>query len=171
MLKRSESTSKNEGRLVIYFRMEKEKDRFIKGDGYLIPFLRRIIKGKKISGVGRVFVNLCHSFNLLGIKYMVNLPFNKLQPKDRLIVLGLGKYALEGYQQENKIVAGIALMTHPSEWPNLCEEYPIAKYLQHSDWAKKLYEPYYGNDVCDTWFAGIDTQRWKPAEKQSSFDV
>jgi glycosyltransferase involved in cell wall biosynthesis len=87
-----------------------------------------------------------------------------------LVVLG-GPNVLEGYNKPNKIVAGIALMTHPSEWPNLCEQYPIAKYLQHSKWAKNIYVPYYGTEVCDTWFAGIETEKWIPVQQKKTIDV
>jgi peptidoglycan/LPS O-acetylase OafA/YrhL len=162
---------KDERRLIIYFRQEKERDRIIPGDGYLIPLLRRLIKGKKISGIGKVFLNLRRSFDLLGIKYHINVPFKQIRPNDRLIVLGLGRYALKGYNKPNKIVAGIALMTHPSEWPDLCEVYPIAKYLQHSEWAKNTYAPYYGESICDTWFAGIDTEHWKPLNQEKKIDI
>jgi len=88
-----------------------------------------------------------------------------------LIVLGVGKYALKGYNKPNKLIAGIALMTHPSEWPDLCSKYPVAKYLQHSEWAKNVYLSYYGANICDTWFSGIDTEIWKPIESKKKIDI
>lgn len=160
-----------EPRIIVYFIKPKQKDRFIYGDRFIIPFIKRLIKGKKTSGVEKVFHNLCRSFDIMGLNYIINLPFDKIEPNDRLIVLGLGKLSLANYAQKNKIVAGIALMTHPSEWPQLCTEYPVAKYLQHSDWAKNVYVPYYGDDICDTWFAGIDTDEWKPKQVDKQIDV
>jgi len=52
-------------------------------------------------------------------------------------------------------------MTHPSEWPDLCETYPIHKYLQHSKWCDDVYRPWFG-DRCDIWPVGIDTDEWAP---------
>lgn len=149
--------------IIIYFRIPPVKDRFIYGDRFLLPLIRRLIRGKKVSGIERVFLNLCQAFEEQGIKFMVNKPFKKIEPHDQVIVLGVGRYSLEGYHQPNKIIAGIALMTHPTEWIDLCKNYPVVKYLQHSEWAKNVYTPYFGVDVCDTWFAGIDTNKWRPA--------
>lgn len=132
---------------------------------------KRLFKREKIGGVEKVFLNLCRSFDQLRVNYQINMPFKQIEPEDRLIVLGAGRYALKGYQKTNKIVAGIALMTHPFEWPTLCDDYPIAKYLQHSNWAKNVYLPYYGIQICDTWFAGIDTDAWLPSPKPKSYDV
>jgi glycosyltransferase involved in cell wall biosynthesis len=77
-------------------------------------------------------------------------------------VLGRGRHCLDGYRQANPIVAGIGLMTHPAEWPTLCEEYPVVRYLQHSEWANDVYRPYFG-DRCTVWPVGIDTHRWRPS--------
>ncbi|MEE1883922.1 glycosyltransferase family 1 protein [Pedobacter flavus] len=158
-------------RILIYFIKPKEKNRFFYGDRYIIPFLRKLFKPTKIGGVEKVFHNLCKSFDKLKVKYWINLPFDKIEPSDQLIILGLGRTCLEGYNKENKIVAGIALMTHPSEWPDLTKNYPISKYLQHSEWAKNVYVPYYGDQICDTWFSGIDTDEWKPKQQQKEIDV
>jgi glycosyltransferase involved in cell wall biosynthesis len=54
-------------------------------------------------------------------------------------------------------------MTHPSEWPTLCEEYPVVNYLQHSIWANDVYKPYFGGR-CKIWPVGIDTDAWRPAD-------
>lgn len=158
-------------RTIIYFVKPKRKDRYFFGDRFIIPFLKKIIGLEKTSGVEKVFDNLCLSLDLLEVRYLINLPFEKIKSNDRIIVLGLGKLALANYSKKNKIVAGIALMTHPSEWPNICKEYPIAKYLQHSDWARDVYVPFFGSNICDTWFAGIDTEEWKPLQVEKSIDV
>lgn len=153
---------KIENRIIIYFHLEKSKDRFIPGDRYLIPLLRNLIKKKKTSGIEKVFKNLCKSFDKLNIKYEINIPFERLTTKDQIIVLG-GPKVLEHYHQSNKIVAGIALMTHPAEWPDLFEQYPVATYLQHSPWTVSLYNRWYGTGKCKTWPSGIDTAFWKPS--------
>jgi len=113
------------------------------------------------SGIGKVFQNLCLGLDRLGIEYLVNPPFAHLKQTDRVGVLGRGRYALEGYDRPIPIVAGIALMSHPSEWPTLCTDYPVTRYLQHSAWAADIYRPYFG-DRCAIWPVGIDTEHWVP---------
>jgi hypothetical protein len=154
----------------LYFRLQR-KDRFIPGDRYIIPIIKKILgKKPRISGVKKVFDNLCKGFDLLGINYDVNLPFNKIKPGEPVVVLGSGKYGLDGYKQPNPVIAGIALMTHPSEWPSLFHDYPVAAYLQHSDWANNVYVPFYGKEKCACWPAGIETEKWKPVNKSKTFD-
>ena len=119
----------------------------------------------------RVFLNLCRSFDRLNIKYTVNKPFNQVKPAEPVVVLGTEKNALQGYHQPNPIIAGIGLMSHPNEWPNLFKDYPVAKYLQHSQWAKDIYAPYFGEDKVDIWPAGIDTDKWLPSPQKKTVDI
>ncbi len=158
-------------RICLYYKNPPPQDRFIKGDRHILPVIRRIIRGKpRAGGVDKVFINLCLGLDKLNIKYEVNLPFNQLTQDDYIGVLGRGRYCLEGYNYPYPIVAGIGLMTHPSEWPNLFEEYPVVKYLQHSEWANNVYKPYFGDNRCEIWPVGIDTYKWKPSENQKNFD-
>jgi hypothetical protein len=155
-----------ERRLCLYYRKPPETDRWVRGDRLLRPIIRRVIRGRpQVSGVDKVFVNLCRGLDELGVEYTVNLPFNRLRPDDRVGVLGRERYALEGYTAQNPIVAGIALMTHPSEWPTLCDEYPVRRYLQHSAWACDVYKPYF-HERCGIWPAGIDTASWRPGDEK-----
>ncbi|WP_240618563.1 glycosyltransferase [Pedobacter yonginense] len=129
------------------------------------------MKGKRVSGIEKVFINLCKSFDQMGIAYKKNQKFRSLKAEDKVIVLGIGKDILNAYQQPNQIIAGIALVSHPSEWTTMLEDYPIAKYLQHSAWAEAIYISYYGQKVCDVWFAGIETEKWKPpVNENKAFD-
>jgi glycosyltransferase involved in cell wall biosynthesis len=146
----------------LYFRIPPQKDRFFPGDRYLLAIARKFFRKTKTSGVKKVFDNLCKGFDELGINYDINLPFNKIKTNEPVIVLGAGRYALEGYNQPNPVIAGIGLMTHPSEWPSLFTDYPVAKYLQHSEWANNVYTPYYQLTNCRLWPAGIDTNKWQP---------
>ena len=148
--------------LCLYFIKAPEKNRWIKGDKYLRSFFRTLLRGKpRLGGVEKVFINLCKGLDCLGVDYRINVPFSELKLKDKVAILGAGKHCLDGYRQPNKIVAGIGLMTHPSEWPELCNEYPVVKYLQHSEWVNDIYKPYYGNR-CEIWPVGIETEKWKP---------
>lgn len=148
-------------RLCLYYRPLPEVDRWVAGDRFVRPILRRLLRGRpRMGGVDKVFHNLCLGLDRLGYHYEVNLPFHQLRPDDYVGVLGRGRLCLEGYQAPNPIVAGIGLMTHPSEWPTLCQEFPVHVYLQHSEWANNLYVPYYGKDRCKIWPVGIDTEFW-----------
>ena len=154
-------------RLCLYYIREPERDRWLPGDRYVRSVIRRIVRGKPLpGGVDKVFINLCLGLDILDVRYEVNLPFHQLRKGDRVGVLGRGRYCLKGYNRSNPIVAGISLMTHPSEWPNLCQEYPVVKYLQHSHWANEVYKPYF-RDRCEIWPVGIDTNLWQPATEQS----
>jgi glycosyltransferase involved in cell wall biosynthesis len=149
-------------RVCLYYRLEAERDRWLPGDRYVRPTARRIVHGRpRADAIGKVFRNLCSGLDRLGISYKVNLPFDRLLPDDRIGVIGKGRASLAGYDRPNPIVAGIGLMTHPSEWPSLCEDYPVVAYLQHSEWASEVYKPYFG-DRCRVWPVGIDTDNWRP---------
>ena len=130
-----------------------------------------MVRGRaRVGGVDKVFRNLLLGLDSLGVRYAVNVPFDRLRDDDNVAVLGRGRYALRGYNRANRIVAGIGLMTHPSEWPTLCEDYPVVRYLQHSAWTSAIYEPYFG-DRCGVWAVGIDTEAWKPARAVRDIDI
>lgn len=149
-------------RICLYYRQEPEKDRWVQGDRFIRPLLRRLIRGpRQPLGVDKVFINLCLGLDRLGIAYQVNMPFQDLKPGDQVGVLGAGLHCLDGYEQKNPIVAGIGLMSLPTQWPSLCTDYPVVTYLQACPWATELYKPYFG-DRCQTWPVGIDTETWKP---------
>src|SRR5882757_1913492 len=113
-------------RICLYYRKSPEIDRWVVGDRWVRPLARSLIRGKRrLSGIDKVFQNLCLGLDGLGVNYLVNPPFKELTAADRVGVLGRGRYSLHGYDKPNPIVAGIALMTHPSEWPTLCEDYPV----------------------------------------------
>ncbi|MES2426013.1 MAG: glycosyltransferase family 1 protein [Bacteroidota bacterium] len=140
--------------------------KWIPGDRHIARFFKRLLNIKSINGAEKVFLNLCKGFDLLNIKYNKNPPFNFIKPNEPVIILGdelyNSKQFLIGYDKPNAIIAGIGLMTHPSEWPDLLQQYPVTKYLQHCTWANNLFIPYYGKDVCQEWPAGIETEKWAP---------
>ncbi len=159
------------GRICLYFVREPERDRWLPGDRFVRPLIRRIVRGPfRPGGLDKVFINLCLGLDRLGVAYEVNLPFDQLRHDDRVGVVGRCRLALHGYDRPNPIVGGVALMTHPSEWPTLCEDYPIAAYLQHCEWCRVCYEPYYG-DRCRIWPVGIDTYSWTQTDpRKKKFD-
>jgi hypothetical protein len=150
------------GRICVVYRTEPERDRWLPGDRWLRPMVRRLVRGRpRPGGLDKVFINLCLGLDRLGIPYEANPAYGRLRPDDWVGVLGRGRECLKGYDRRQPLVAGIGLMTHPSEWPTLFEDYPVACYLQHCEWAAAVYRRYYG-DRCPIWPVGIDTHRWHP---------
>ncbi|MBE0612753.1 MAG: glycosyltransferase [Burkholderiales bacterium] len=157
-------------RICLYYRVEPERDRWAPGDRFIRPIVRRLVRGKRrLGGVDKVFFNLCLGLDRLGIRYETNIPFKRLRADDRVAVLGRGRHSLQGYDRTNPIVAGIGLMGHPGEWPTLCTDYPVVRYLQHSDWANDVYKPYFGKR-CGIWPVGINTHAWTPSAVPKDLD-
>jgi hypothetical protein len=149
--------------LVLVYKTPPETDRWVAGDRWVRPLVRRVIRGPRIpSGIDKVFLNLAAGLKELRIPFRVNPRWSDIRPHDRVGVLGRDRACLEGYELPNPIVAGVALMTHPSEWPDLCQKYPVHKYIQHCEWAIDLYRPYFGAERCAIWPVGIDTAAWSP---------
>src|SRR5271167_2090439 len=106
------------GRICITYRREPERDRWFPGDRWIRPMVRQVIRGKpRPGGLDKVFINLCLGLDRIGMPYEVNLPFSKLRPDDLSGVLGIGRHCLKGYSRGRPLVAGIGLMTHPTQWP------------------------------------------------------
>lgn len=157
-------------RICLYFTQQPERDRWIRGDRFVRPIIRRVIRGRPpVSGVDKIFTNLGIGLNRLGVRYEVNMPFSELRPDDKIGVMGRGRWTLEGYSQPNRIVAGPYLMGHPSQWPTICDEYPIARYLQHCEWANDICKPYFGKR-CTIWAHGVDTKNWAPSSAAKDLD-
>jgi hypothetical protein len=149
------------GRICITYLPEPETDRWIPGDRWVRPLVRRIVRGKpRPGGLDKVYINLCLGLDRLKIPYEANTPYGRLRHDDMVGVLGRGRHCLDGYRRREPLVAGIGLMTHPSEWPTLFEDYPVACYLQHSEWSAAIYRRHYG-DRCPIWPVGIDTEAWR----------
>jgi hypothetical protein len=158
-------------RICLYFRAEPERDRWLPGDRFVRPLVRRVVRGKpRIGGVERVFVNLRLGLDRLEIPYLVNLPFRQLRESDLVGVVGRGQHCLDGYDRPNPIVAGPYTMTHPSEWPTLCDDYPVVKYLQHCKWANDIYIPWFG-ERRTIWPHGVDTTGWAPSPVKKDLDI
>ncbi|MBF0587850.1 MAG: glycosyltransferase [Magnetococcales bacterium] len=160
-------------RICLYYRALPEQDRWIPGDRHIRPYIRRLIRGpQKLGGVDWVFVNLCKGLDQLGIPYEVNLPYEDLRADDRIGCLGKGRNCLDGYDRPFPILAGIGLMSHPLDWPELFTTHPIVRYLAHCEWARSFIQPFMPVP-CDLWPVGIDTDFWAPPAKQKEkeFDI
>lgn len=109
-----------------------------------------------------MYVNLLKGLDQIGADYVTNIPYSEVRAYDLVGVIGLGTSCLSGYKQKNPILAGVAVAEHPAEWPTLFDDYPVARYVVHSDWVKAMYERHFGPRIA-TWAVGIDTDRWAPS--------
>ncbi len=147
----------------LIYKTKPETDRWIPGDRWVRPLVRRLVRGPRVpSGIDKVFLNLAAGLREIDEDFQVNTPWKKIRPEDLIGVIGRDRDCLAGYNLPNPIVAGVALMTHPTEWPTLCQDYPVATYVQHCEWALALYRPYFGADHCAVWPVGIETDAWQP---------
>jgi len=157
-------------RLCLYYLPQPETDRWFRGDRYLRPVVRHLIRGKpRPGGVDKVFTNLCRGLDKIGVAYCKNIPFEALKPVDLVGVLGRGRRSLDGYAQPNPIAAGPSLINHPSAWPTLFQDHPVACYLQASQWANEIYKKYFG-ERCLVWPVGIDSDEWRPSSQDKQID-
>lgn len=150
------------GRILLYYKYTRHKDRWVRGDRHVRQHVRRLVRGPApIGGIDLVFLNLCAGLDRLKIEYHANLPFSEIRADDKVGVIGRDRESMEGYDKLNPVVAGVAVTQHPDEWPTLFEDYPISRYVVHCDWVADMFRKVYGDRV-STWAVGIDTQRWAP---------
>ena len=147
----------------LYYLPEPEKDRWIYGDRWIRPYIRRLLRGKpRPGGVDKVYLNLVEGLKRIAYPFTHNQDIRKLNEGDRILVLGRGMQALESFRKGPAFVAGIGLFTHPKEVPNFHKDYPVLAYLSHSEWVNEFCKAYYG-DICKIWPAGVDTLKYAPS--------
>ena len=144
------------------FYEEPECDRWIPGDRYPRKIIRRLVRGKsRIGGQKRVFLNLCAGLDKLRISYRVNdYKYIQRHREERACIIGK-PHVLDKINWKNPIIFGASVFSHPSDDLNLFKRLPIEKILVPGEWARKMFEPYYGDRVA-AWSVGIDTELWKP---------
>jgi hypothetical protein len=151
-----------ERRICIFFREPLPTDRWHKGDHVWRAGLRRLIRGPEaVGGIKSVYVNLLKGLDKINAPYVTNIPYDQIRDSDLVGVMGLGTKCLDGYVRENRILAGVALVEHPQNWPTLFDDYPVASNIVHCDWVKAMFERHYGPRI-SKWAVGIDTDRWTP---------
>lgn len=150
----------------LYYLPTPEKDRWIPGDRFIRPWIRRILRGKpRPGGVDKVFINLVEGLNRIQYPYTINQPLKNRKYGDRILLLGRGLQSLNGFENSPPFISGIGIFTHPCEVPNFTQTYPVLAYLSHSEWVNNLCKPYLGN-LCHIWPAGVDTLKYKPIENK-----
>lgn len=154
------------------FYKEPDPDRWFKFDRYPRRIVRRLIRGKsRPGGVGMVAINLMKGLDRLNVKYRLNdFGYIRKNPKEIACIIGKPHVLLEGHWK-NPIIFGAGVYSHPINCPELFSAFPtVKKVLVPGEWMRKMFEPYYGDNVLD-WPVGIDTYRWSPVIKdKSSFD-
>ena len=156
---------------VIY---REECDRWIKGDRFVRPLVRTLVRGKpkRRSGMQKVVDNFIRGLNQLGIEYTFNRSLLLTQLSEKTISFGLGMLGLEGVKPDTPVIAAIGF-PYPLELPELCERYNIRKFLQHSEWVLDLAKSakVYDDAIFDLWAAGIDTEEWQPRSNLAAKEI
>ena len=142
-----------------------EFDRWIIGDRFVRPVIRRLLRPRRtnLSGMQTVVRNFLTGLNRLNIAHTYNQPFFTLGRSRKVVSFGLGLNGVKGLARSNPVIAAIGF-PYPAELPDLCEQYNIRKFLQHSDWVLDLVRSanIYPSEIFDLWPAGIDTDKWAP---------
>jgi len=147
---------------VIY---KQEFDRWVNGDKYIRPVVRKVL-GSKLpykSGMQTVVANFLLGLDKRKIQYRFNRFVYLIGKSDRVISFGLGQEGIKGLKKETPVIAAIGF-PYPAELPDLCNKYNVKKFLQHSDWTLDLSRTsgIYDDSIFDLWPAGINTEQWMP---------
>ena len=153
------------------FYEEPDPDRWIRFDRYPRRLIRTIVRGPQpAGGVMMVALQLMRGLERLKIPYRFNdYRYIKKHPEELACLIGKPQLLFER-QWPNPVLFGAGVYSHPVECPDLFEKYPnVKKFLVPGEWMRKMCEPYYGNKVL-SWAAGIDVDRWRPAEGRKTTD-
>ncbi|MCB9283019.1 MAG: glycosyltransferase [Lewinellaceae bacterium] len=152
------------------FYQEPDPDRWIKHDRYPRRIIRRLVRGKPLPGGQKmVFLNLTQGLDKIGISYRVNdFKYIQKHPEELACIIGKPNVLFEN-KWENPILFGASIFSHPIDHPDLLEKFPIKKVLVPGEWMQRMFKPYYGQDVI-AWPVGIDTDRWRPSDKDKNLD-
>ncbi len=123
------------------------------------------------SSIEMVNDGLIKALNTGGIKYKIIQNIHEINQEDLVISLGLDVDIFNKYKLENPVIAGIGLMTHPSDSIEFFEKPFLKAYLQHSNWTVNLYNNFLQREICHIWPVGIDTDKWMdPIESDKQID-
>ena len=164
--------SMNQPRVLRIFFEEPQHDRWVKFDRYPRAAVRRLLRGtSRPGGHMRVFLNLCHGLERIGVPFRVN-DYGAIKRKPEALACVIGKhFVLDKIEWRNPILYGASVHSHPLDDPDLLQRLPVRKILVPGPWMKAMFKPYYG-DAVEVWPVGIDTSLWTPAENhEKTFDV
>lgn len=146
------------GHLLIFY-TEPFEDRWIPMDRYPRAVIRRIIRGKRITGYRRCVQSLQTGLKKIGIPHCLNNQRMIRKNPDQVVALLGNAFVFEDWKWPNPIVAGPCMLDHPLDMPDLFEKHNVRLYLVASEWVRRMFEPYFGEKVA-VWPIGIDTDRW-----------
>lgn len=156
--------------LNIFYIQPREKKRWIEGDQIIRAWIRRMIRGTPpVGGVERVFLNFRQSLESFHIPHRNNPRVEEVEPGDINILFGRGTEPLKYLSGINLILA-IGVVNHPEDFPDLHTRPNVRAFVSHSDWINQICRAYYG-DICYTWPAGIDIEKWKPSNDEKEYYV
>jgi hypothetical protein len=152
-----------DGKLILLFYKEFEKDKFIKYDRYFKRLVRPIYNfahtRQKKTGFGVSFELLHRALSKQG--WLVRVNDYSLARTHSYYPVGLVGFpeVLDGWNLPNPAILGPSLFDHPLLAPRLMEDRRFRVYLVLAQWMHDMFRPIYG-DACLRWFAGIDTDVW-----------
>lgn len=153
------------------FYQNPDPDRWLPGDRFPRRLIRKIFrKRRSLSGQELVFFNLKAGLEKLKIPFRVNdFSYAKKNPEEPVGIIGKS-HVVDLVEWKNPILFGAAIMSHPSDDPDLLQRRPIRKILVPGEWMRKMCEPYWGDQV-RAWPVGIDTDLWQPTpEAEKAYD-
>lgn len=157
---RCDRLSREMNRTELIYYVEPDLDRWFPFDRYPRRVLRRVLRGKQMTGFRRRLNCLVRGLKALGVTYRIN-DFRALEkyPDQSIGLLGK-RYILDTWTWRNPMVCGPTMLDHPKDQPNLFERFNTRCYLVAGPWMKKMFEPYFGDRVA-IWPIGIDTELWR----------
>jgi glycosyltransferase involved in cell wall biosynthesis len=115
-------------------------------------------------GTMRAFLNLVDGLDRIGVAYRIN-DFRHLAANSGELACVFGKpHVLSRIPPRTPILFGTSIYSHPSDEPGLPRARPVRRVLVPSAWVQRMFEEVWPGLV-SVWPVGIDTERWRPAEK------
>jgi hypothetical protein len=153
----------NEGRTVLLFYEEYERDSIFPKDRYLKrvvrPLYNRVRSGQSVSGFYMWYLNLQAALRQEG--YRVETNNRRLARQNPAYPVGLVGYPgiLDRWDLPNPVILGPGMYDHPRIRPDLINDERFQLYILTCEWMLNMFTPIYGSD-CRLWHAGIDTDAW-----------
>lgn len=149
---------------------EPEKDRWLFLDRYPRRVIRRIVRGKpRNTGHRMVAEELMRGLDKLKIPYRFN-DYGYIRKHPDELLCCITSYLLLKHKWPNPVLLGASIFSHPMDCPDLFQQFPnVKKVVVPGEWMRKMFEPSYGDKV-QSWPVGIDTEKWRPSEKTSTFN-
>lgn len=126
---------------------------------------------QQLTGYEVSFRLLCRALRSVGMNVHVDdYALARKNPNFPISISGSANI-LKDWRLPNPALLGPGLYEHPKRLPRLMEDERFRGYLVKGEWMKRMFGPYYGEDVVKTFFSGIDLTEWKDErETPKKFD-